>query len=267
MMLFEQYTLIECLWIALPIFFLGMSKGGFPIGVIALPLLILLWPGDGSPVKQIVAFMLPLLCTMDIVAIIVYRRHIQWRRLLPLLPGSLIGVALASLLFFSESSAMLSISDRWLKLMVGLIGVAFVVYKALSHRILPKLQSHSRPGCRLSTIFGATAGTTSTLAHAAGPIAQMYFLLGKLPKMQFAATLAGYFFLLNLMKLVPFIALGRLDTQTTMLSLNLLPIVPLGVAAGYLIVRHLKSKWYITFIHLILLVTAGTLIFEALTRD
>lgn len=168
---------------------------------------------------------------------------------------------------FSESSAMLSISDRWLKLMVGVIGVSFVVYKGLSHRILPKLQKHSRPGCRLSALFGATAGTTSTLAHAAAPIAQMYFLLGKLPKMQFAATLAGYFFLLNLIKLVPFIALGRLDAQTTVLSLNLLPIVPLGVAAGYLIVQHLKSKWYLTFIHLILLITASTLIFEALTHD
>ncbi|MFO7821597.1 MAG: sulfite exporter TauE/SafE family protein [Lentisphaeria bacterium] len=263
-MILENYTLIESLWIALPIFFLGMSKGGFPIGIIALPLLILIWPGEGSPVKQIVAFMLPLLCTMDIVAVIVYRKHIQWRRMLPLLPGSLVGVAIGSLFFFSENSALISISDRWLKLMVGVIGILFVIYKAVSKWLVPKLREHSTPSRDLSIFFGTAAGTTSTLAHAAGPLAQMYFLMGKLPKMQFAATLAGYFFLLNLTKLIPFIAIGRLNTDTALLSFNLLPVVPLGVATGYGLVRCFKSKWYIAFIHAILFITAITLIYEAL---
>ena len=263
-MIFTEYSLVECLWIALPIFFLGMSKGGFPVGVIALPLLILIWPGKENPAKEIVAFMLPLLCAMDIVAIFAYRRHIQWRRMLPLLPGALIGVAIGSIFFVSENSAMISIPDRWLKFVVGVIGILFVVHRAAGKWLIPKLRDRATPGKALSTAFGLAAGITSTLAHAAGPLAQMYFLMRRLPKMQFAATLAGFFFLLNLIKLVPFAALGRLDGETLQLSLNLLPVVPLGVAAGYLVVRKLKGTWYLTFIHVILFVTSTMLILEAL---
>ena len=101
-------------------------------------------------------------------------------------------------------------------------------------------------------LFGFSAGVTSTLAHAAGPIAQMYLLPRRLPKMQFAATTAAFFFGLNLVKLVPFGALGRLTRDNLLLGACVLPLAPVGVAAGYLLVRAMNNRHYVIFIYVVL---------------
>ncbi len=259
-----DFNLASLLPVALCIFLLGMSKGGFPIGSVALPLLILIWPGTLEPAKEVVAFMLPLLCCMDIFAVCFYRRHIQWRRILPLIPGSLIGVLIGSLFFVSAHNAILSVSDGALRILIGIIGILFVAYRLARQWLLRKLPATDHPAQLTSTLFGGAAGITSTVAHAAGPLAQIYYLMQDLPKMQLAATMAGYFFGLNLVKLIPFILLGRLESQTLLLGTVMLPVVPLGVGAGYLIVRALKSHWYIAFIHAILLATSVILIWSAI---
>ncbi|MCF7854269.1 MAG: sulfite exporter TauE/SafE family protein [Candidatus Pacebacteria bacterium] len=255
----------EYLPIAACIFLLGMSKGGFPIGAVVLPTLILVWPTAIGPAKHAVAFMLPLLCTMDVVAVTLYRAHIQWRRVIHLVPGSLIGVLLGSIFFISDSHAFISVSDRALKIIIGSIGILFVVYRLGRHWLAAHIPHRETPRPAVNLGFGLTAGLTSTLAHAAGPVAQIYFLMQNLPKMQFAATIAGFFFGLNLLKLIPFVALGRLDLATLSLAAKMLPVVPLGVGAGYLIVRTMKGTWYLAFIHIILFITATTLIWKAIT--
>ena len=119
-------TIGQMVWIGLSILLMGMNKGGFPVGNIALPLLILVWPGDVEPAKTAVAFMLPLLCVMDIFGVLFYRKHIQWRRLICLMPGTVAGVAVASVVFVAKESALLSVPDRWLKLTIGILGIVFV---------------------------------------------------------------------------------------------------------------------------------------------
>jgi uncharacterized membrane protein YfcA len=253
----ELTAIIAC------IFLLGMSKGGFPVGPLVLPLLILAWPDQVEPAKEVVAFMLPVLCATDICAVYAYRRHIQWRKIVPLIPGSLIGVALGSLCFISENAAVIAVSDRFLKIMIGVIGILFVLYRVGRKWLSRQLPQVNADGWMVAGCFGSAAGLTSTLAHAAGPVAQMYFLVNALPKMEFAATIAGFFFGLNLVKMVPFILLGRLDTSAFALAFKMLPVVPVGVATGYLLVRRMKGTWYIAFIHGVLFITACTLIAKA----
>ena len=255
---------VEIFWVALSIFLLGMSKGGFPVGVIALPLLILVWPEQAQAGRRAVAFMLPMLCVMDVVAVAFYRRHIAWRRLWVLLPGSLAGVVVGSILFVSDSHSLLAVSDRALKICIGVIGLLFCGYQASKKWLLRRLDDASRPGLATGSLFGVSAGITSTLAHAAGPLIQMYLLPQRLSKKQFAGTLAAYFFVLNLVKMVPFIALGRIRPEGLHLGLRILPVIPLGVAAGYGLVHVMKSKHYVVFIYAVLFVTSCLLIARAL---
>ena len=262
-MLPEVWTVSRLALVALGVLLLGMHKGGFPVGSITLPLLILVWPEGDRPAKQVVAFMLPLLCAMDVVAILFYRRHILWQRIWPLLPGTIAGVIFASLLFVSDSSA-LALSDRWLKIGVGVIGILFVIYQGARHRIAAGLGEKREPSLMAKASLGAAAGVTSTIAHAAGPVAQMYFQPQRLEKMNFAATLIGFFWLLNLIKLVPFGMMGRLHVQNLSLAAMMAPLIPLGVGCGYLLVRRMKSQAYLRFIYAMLLVTSLILIVKAL---
>lgn len=260
----DIYSTAQLIWVALLILILGMAKGGFPIGAIVLPLLVLVWPEKAGDTKSVAAFMLPMLCVMDVFAVSFYRRHIQWRRIFPLIPGAVLGVLLASLLFLFGNS-FVSFSDRWLKLMIGLIGLLFVGYQLCRKIILRKLTA-TQPTRGKAGGFGFSAGVTSTLAHAAGPLAQMYFLPQGLNKMALAASMAGFFFILNLVKVIPYFFSGQFTREGLFLCTLMLPVIPVGVAVGYTGVRLMKGETYRAFIYSILFCTSCLLIYRSLTH-
>ncbi len=258
-----HYSSWELAWIGLSVFMLGMSKGGFPAGTVALPILILVWPGETDAARSAVSFMLPMLCVMDVVAMAFYYRHVLWRRIWPLLPGTLLGVIMASLLFVSAGSSLVAVSDRTLKICIGTLGLLFVAYQAVRKWVLKRLDASPPAGSWMATLFGTMAGITSTLAHAAGPVFNMYILPQKLPKMNFAATTAAYFLILNMVKLAPFAAFGLLRHDNITLGVRMLPIIPFGVAAGYVLVRILNPRWYVAIIYAVLLAACLTLLWKA----
>lgn len=261
-----QYSTAQLVMIGASIFVLGMSKGGFPAGVIAIPFLVLIWPGDHEPAKSAVAFMLPMLCIMDIIAVIFYRRHILWDRIKPLMPGTIAGVIVSAALFVSKENALLAVPDFALKFTIGIIGILFVIYRATQKWVLKRLAEVSRPTYKAGTFFGLAAGLSSTLAHAASPVMQMYLLPQNLEKMNFAATTAAYFWMLNLIKMIPFATQGRIEIPNLILGAVMLPLIPLGVASGYWLVTIMKPKHYIGFIYSILAITSVMLVYKSFTH-
>jgi len=246
----------EWFGIALVIFIMGMSKGGFPISGITLPLLVLLWPEQGEAARSAVSFMLPLLCIMDISGALMYRGKIDWQHIKKLTPGMLFGILVASIFFVSEQG--LAVSDQVLKIVIGLLGLIFSCFHLIAKKITFK-DSRYRPFG-----FGFGAGFTSTIAHAAGPVMQMYLLPYHLEKKIFAGTTVYFFLLLNALKLIPFALLGRFSTRQLLLDLKFLPIIPIGVLTGYFLVAVMKEKQYILFIRLSLAITSLLLIIKAL---
>jgi uncharacterized membrane protein YfcA len=257
------YSALDLFWIGLSLFLIGMSKGGFPVGSIALPILILVWPEPAQAARSAVGFMLPMLCLMDIVALGFYRRHVQWRRLIYLMPATIAGVAVASVLFVSDESALIAVSDRVLKMLIGALGILFVVYFAAKRWILQHMHA-ARPSWGKGSVFGFAAGITSTLAHAAGPVMQMYLLPQQLDKKKFAATGCAFFWMLNLIKLMPFTLLGRIEADSLKLGGLLLPVIPAGVALGWWFTHRTEQRYYTALIYTVLLVTSVTLILKAL---
>jgi uncharacterized membrane protein YfcA len=120
------------------------------------------------------------------------------------------------------------------------------------------------PGAAAGLAPGFGAGLTSTLAHAAGPIVQMYLLPQRLPKLAFAATQAAFFWMLNLVKLAPFAAFGRLEPPQLRLAACMLPLIPAGVGLGYALVRLTGQRHYVALIRAVLAVTSGALVVKAL---
>ncbi len=263
-----QFELSELLWIGVAVFLLGVGKGGFPLGGLAMPILILMWPDPALAARIVVAFMLPLLCGMDLVSLLFYRRHVRWSTIVPLIPGTLAGVALASALFVSDTTALIAVSDRILQVLIGGIGIAFVGFRAANAWILRQVTAaevSANPGRWRAAILGFAAGLLSTLSHAAGPAAIIYFVPQRLGKLGLAGTMVAFFWGLNLIKLAPFGLLGRLQTGNLMLALLMAPMIPLGVGTGYALVRLLQERSYIGLVYAALLVTSGMLIHRAVS--
>lgn len=258
------YDFTDLVWIALSLLLTAMAKGGFPVGSIAMPLLILLWPGQSQAARAAVAFMLPMLCVMDAGAVVLYRRHIDWSRVRAMLPGTVAGVTLAAALFISDQHALIVITDATLRIAIGVLGLLFTLWFATRKWILARMERTPAPGPKACFAYGTTAGITSSLAHAAGPVMQMVLLPQKLPKMRFAATNCAYFFVLNLLKLVPFVLLGRIQPDHLRLGLVMLPVIPVGVLAGYGLVRFTRDHHYAAFIHIVLAITSVVLILNGL---
>jgi uncharacterized membrane protein YfcA len=178
------------------------------------------------------------------------------------MPATVIGVIVASFLFVSDESALVAVSDRMLKMLIGLLGILFVIYFAAKKWILQHIHA-SQPTWGKGSMFGFSAGMTSTLAHAAGPVMQMYLLPQQLDKKKFAGTGCAFFWMLNLIKLLPFALLGRIQTENLKLGGVLLPVIPLGVAFGWWLTHRTEQRHYTLLIYAVLLVTSITLIVKS----
>lgn len=257
-----DFSTPEWIGISIVILIMGMSKGGLPIAGVALPLLVLIWPEKGQAARSAVAFMLPLLCAMDLVGVMLYRGKPDWSHVKKLLPATLIGILVASIFFVSDKG--ISVSDQMLKLMIGFLGLLFTGWQFWGRKRFAQQQTMIRSGTNRARVYGFFGGFTSTIAHAAGPVLQMYFLGTGLHKTQFAATTIYYFIFLNAVKLIPFTMLGRFTKEQLICDAKMLPLIPVGVLLGYFIVRIMKEEHYTRFIYITLFLTSSLLIYRSL---
>lgn len=226
----------------------GVAKGGFggAIAILAVPLMALIMPP-----AQAAAIILPILVVMDLVVIYSYRGHFDARALRLLLPGALLGV----LAGFFLADAM---SDDLMRLLVGAVALAFGA-QALLGWLSHVGRRHSAAS---ATFFGALAGFTSFSIHAGGPPLTMYLLPKQLPPMVYAGTAGLFFWVVNLAKLPPYIALGQFTTDNLVYSLALVPFAPVGVLLGRRFVRMSTPHVYYRIIALLLIVVGVKLIHD-----
>jgi uncharacterized protein len=235
----------------------GVSKAGFGAGsgVIATPLVALT-----LPVPQAAALLLPVLIGADIFAVWHYRRSASVRDLRLLLPSALVGIAVGALTF-----DLLAPHGRALEVGVGVLALAFVAWQLVRARVLRVLAGH--PPSRLwGGVLGGLAGFTSTLAHVGGPPVAVYLLPRGLGRELFVGTAAWFFFIVNLVKLVPYGLLGLLSIDNLLVALLLLPLAYGGVALGVWLNRAVRERGFTLAIYALLtltgiqLVTGGSLI-------
>ena len=81
--------------------------------------------------------------------------------------------------------------------------------------------------------------------------------------MEFTATMAVFFFVINLSKWIPYAWLGLLDLRNMATSLVLLPFAPIGVWLGIRIARRIDPVWFYRFVYAGMLLTGLKLVSDA----
>jgi uncharacterized membrane protein YfcA len=195
---------------------LGIAKGGFAgVGMVATPLMALI-----VPPLQAAAIFLPILLVQDAISVWAYRHDWDAWNLKVMLPGAIVGIAVAWVF-----AAYLP--DAMVRLLVGVIGLAFVLNAWLG-RIPPKAP---RPSALSGAFWGSLSGFTSTLIQAGSPPFQVHVLPQRLPKLTFVGTNAIFFAAINVFKLAPYAQLHQFSTSTLKISLVMLP---LAIASNFL---------------------------------
>ncbi len=229
---------------------LGLGKGGFAgVGMISAPLLALVLPP-----LQAAAILLPILIVQDVISVWVYRRDWDAWNLKVLLIGSVFGVAIAGLLASQ-------VSDAHVRLLVGLIGVTFVLY-AWFGRMPAQAR---RPSAASGVFWGALSGFTSTLAQAGAPPFQVHMLPQKLHKLTLVGTNMIFFALVNWMKILPYFALGQFTSENIATSALLLPFAIATNFLGIWLVRRTPTELFYKIAYVLMFLISAELVRSGLT--
>jgi len=202
----------------------GMAKTGMPgLGILAVPMMVLA-VGDA---RQAAGWLLPILCCADLFAVYYWRKHAAAGRLFALMPWVMVGVI--------AGAFTLSLPEKQIRPLVGgIILVMLVLYLWRRYRADQIKPAHPLP-------YGIAAGFATTVANAAGPVMSLYLLSKRLPKEDFVATGAWFFFFINLVKLPIYGWQGMITGPSLKFGLLVSPAVLLGAIAGRWLIHRIPT--------------------------
>ena len=229
---------------------LGLSKSGFGAGFgsLAVPMMALV-----VTVPQAAAILMPVLCVMDVMALGALRHNLDRRLIKFLLPFGLMGIALGTALFTLLDATTVS----------AIVGAVTLVF--LAQRLLFPPRADSPPPPKwLGAVLTVTSGFTSFVAHAGGPPIQFYVIPMRLAPLVFTATMAAFFFIINLAKWIPYAWLGLLDWRNMSTSLALLPFAPIGVWLGVRIAKTMQPTLFYRVLYAGMFLSGAKLLWDGL---
>ena len=253
----EHLVLWQWLLLALAVIVIGVAKSGFGggVGIVAVPMFVIA-AGDS---QKAIGLMLPLLILADVFSVGHHWKKWDNHNMKLLSVGTFVGIAAGSLCLAWFNS--IDTGEKWMRFSIGWICVFYVVADQVRRRWAPNwsLSANWVTG----SIAGLLVGITSTLAHAAGPVAAIYFLGQHLKKNLFIGTTVFFFFFVNTIKLIPYGILGLIDSNSLLQGLMLAPLVPVGTYLGAILNRKMSETVFRTIILVIVLITGVRMVMQS----
>jgi len=249
--LIDTYQLTYLNWFLaiLGAFLLGVGKAGIKgIGVVIVTLMALVF---GS--KSSTGTLIPMMVFADILAVIYYHRHTQWKYLGKLLPTMIIGVLVG--VWFGND-----ISDELFRFLMAILILGIVVLMVFMDR----RKSTAIPQNRFfSNSMGLLSGFTSMIGNLAGSFSNIYFLAMRLPKNEFIGTAAWLFFIINVFKL-PFhlFVWETISLESISINIMLIPAIIIGFFTGIKLVKLINNELYRKFIIVVTAVGALLILYK-----
>jgi len=226
----EEGVPLPIFWsfVGLAVVIQGISKSGFAggAGILSLPLMMLVMPVD-----KVAATLLPLLILCDMNAIYHHRHNVDWKCVRAVYFPAIAGIVAGAAVWWWIGRAGIEEYGGYIKRFVGVIAIAFAFY-IIGKETAMGWVDRFRPGRKAALIAGVSAGFTSTIAHAAGPIVGLYVFAQHLGKTLFVGTIAWLFTLINLTKLPFYCAVGLIRTDVLLFDLCLIWLIPIGSWLG-----------------------------------
>ena len=227
---------------------LGVSKSGFGAGFgsLAVPMMAL-----AVTVPEAAAILMPVLFLMDVMGMAAFRKDFDLKLLKFLIPFGVLGIVIGAALFKVLNAHTVA----------GVVGALTLLF--LAQRLLFPPKADSPPPPRwLGALLTTTSGFTSFIAHAGGPPISAYVIPLRLSPVRYTATMAFFFFVVNLSKWIPYAWLGLLDMRNMATSLVLLPLAPLGVWVGVRMARRISPVLFYRFLYAGMFLTGVKLLWD-----
>jgi uncharacterized membrane protein YfcA len=221
-------------------FVIGLSKAGIKgIAIINVTFMAIAFEA-----KQSTGIVLPLLVFADVLAVIYYNRHTQWKYVAKFLPWMILGIVLGSWIGMDLPEQTFKIA------MAIIIFLVLAIIVWWDQKKVEKVPTH----WAFASGVGTLAGFTTMVGNLAGPISNIYFLAMRLPKNHFIGTAAWLFLIINVFKL-PFHIFfwDTISEATLLLDLKLIPAIILGFVLGIKLIKMIDEVF---FRNMIMILTA-----------
>jgi uncharacterized membrane protein YfcA len=231
------------------VFFLATlvrSALGFGEALIAVPLLAFVIPVEvAAPAAVLVSI------TVALVIVIQDWRRIHVNSAVWLVIPTFLGIPLGLLL-------LKSLPERIVEAILGILVAGFALYSLLSRR------DHELKNDRLAGYFGFAAGVLGGAYGMNGPPLAIYGSLRRWSPEHFRATLQAYFLPASLAGMAGYWISGLWTPAVNRFYVISLPGVLVAIFLGRAINRRMKSRHFISYVHLGLTLIGVLLLLKAI---
>ena len=236
---------------ALAAILVGFSKGGMAgVGVLGVPVMALVM----SPV-QAAGILLPILIASDAISLWTWWGSWDRRTLALMLPGAVLGIGIGWL-----TAAF--VSDDAVRLIVGIIALLFVLRWMMAGREQrTATRPHNPPA---AGFWGTLAGYTSFVAHAGAVPYQVYTMPLNLDPKILTGTSVIFFAIVNVLKLIPYFALGQFDGTNLTTSAILTPLAIVGTLGGAMLIKRMSPAVFYPLTYGLILLVSVKLIWDGI---
>lgn len=227
----EELTLSTILIISLGALFTGIAKAGIAgASSVIIPILAMYLGG-----KESVGFLLPISLVASLMSGVKNRFNINWKALLKVMPWALIGIFVG--VWVGDNA-----NERLFFVLLSVVIIVGCTITIIQH---VKRSAFRDPHGISVVVFGLLAGFSAMIGNATGPLISTLFLLQRFPKKQFIDTYVWFCIITDLIK-IPFHILvwETITADTLLLDLYMLPLMILGVLAGFWLTKVLSDRIY-----------------------
>jgi len=241
-----QLTPVQLVFSVFIIFLSYTIKGlsGFGSGLVAIPLLALF-----LPITMIVPLLGLLSYSGTIMQSMHLRKQVVWRDMLPLIPFSLMGIAVAVWL-------LVNINETNLTRVLGIFVLVYAVYSLFPR---PNYQG----GRKWAIVAGSFGGMVGALFGTGGPFYVLYLNMRRLDKGAFRATIAMIFLVDGGARILGYAISGLYTVQVLGMLFMLLPVLFLGMYAGHSLHLKIEQKRFNQLISLLLMISGCMLLYKS----
>ena len=151
-----------------------------------------------------------------------------------------------------------------LRLLIAAVALGFVAWQVAGQ--MGWIRIRPAPFTWPAGLFtGVLAGFTSFISHAGGPAVAVFLLAQGVSKTAFQATTVIAFAVLNVVKAVPYAAMGFFTTDTLTLGLWLAPAAVVGTWLGVRAHSRVPEPLFFAITYVLLTLTGLKLVWDALT--
>ncbi len=235
----ETWAPLLVIIVGFAILLYGFSKTAMPVaGVVAGPLLA---AALGPTVAA--GFAVPLLLLGDLMGLLYFRQHANWRLIAKIVPGVLVGFAITALLFMFASTSVIA-------RVIGVLLLVSVVLEIVRRRTrtfeeADEVSDETTGVRRLEAgFYGTLTGVTTMAANAGGATMTLYLVKMRVPMLAFMGTSVWFFFILNLIKVPLVVPLGLITEQSLIANLWFAPVLIAGAFIGIFTFRRMNQVWF-----------------------